>query len=78
MRRGTLVEQVCNQKETTSYENHVVRLRVCPIRIESRPRDTLPIRGVSVVSDDTACKGVQALPLRGSRKKIWSKKKSPL
>ena len=28
-----------------------------PVRIERRTRDTQPIRGVSVVSDDTACKG---------------------
>ena len=28
---------------------------------QSWARDTQPVRGVSVVSDDTACKGVQAL-----------------
>ena len=77
MRQGRPVEQVCDRKETTWYENHAVRFRQSPVRIESRARDTQPIRGVSVVSDDTACKGVQALP-PGSRKKIWSKKKSPL
>ena len=33
---------------------------------------------VSVVSDDTAYKGVQALAPPGPRKKIWGKKKSPL
>ena len=37
-----------------------------------------PIRGVSVISDDMACKGVQSLAPPGSRKKIWGKKKSPL
>ena len=49
-----------------------------PVRIESRARDTQSIRGFSVVSDDTACKGVQALAPTGSRKKVWGKKKSPL
>ena len=47
-------------------------------RIESRARDTRPIRGVSDVSDGTACKGVQALAPPGSKMKIWGKKKSPL
>ena len=44
-------------------------------RIESRARDTQPIR---VVSDDTACNGVQVLAPPSSRMKIWDKKKSPL
>ena len=49
-----------------------------PVRIESWARDTQPISGVKVVSDDTACKGVQALATIRSRKKIWDKKNSPL
>ena len=44
-------------------------------RIESRARDTLPVRGVP---DDMACKRVQALAPPGSRKKVWDKKMSPL
>ena len=44
----------------------------------SRARDTQPIRGIMVVSDDTAWKAVQALAPTGSWKKIWGKKKSPL
>ena len=43
-----------------------------PVRIKSQARNTQPIRGVS---DDMACKGVQALAPPGSRKKIWGKKK---
>ena len=35
-------------------------------------------RGISVVSNDTAWKGVQALAPPSSKKKIWGKKKSPL
>ena len=46
-------------------------------RIESRARDRQPIRGVSDISDDTACKGMHVLTPPGSRKKIWDKKKSP-
>ena len=46
-------------------------------RIESQARDRQPIRGVSDVSDHTACKGVQALAPEGARKKILGKKKSP-
>ena len=61
--------------------DHVITTRSdldSPVRIESLASDTQPIRGVSVVSDDTACKGVQALAPPGSRKKIWGKKNSPL
>ena len=47
-------------------------------RISSRARDMQPIWGVSDLSDNMACKEVQALALHGSRKKIWDKKKSPL
>ena len=61
MRRSRPVEQVCNRKGTTWYENYAVRFRQNRVRIESRARDTQPIRGVSVVSDDTAYKGVQKL-----------------
>ena len=40
------------------------------LRIVSRARDRQLIRGVLDVSDDTACKGVQALAPPGSWKKI--------
>ena len=46
-------------------------------RIRSWARDPQPIRGVSDLSDDTACKGVWALAPPGSQKKS-DKKKSPL
>ena len=68
------VEQVCNRKETTWYENHAVRFRQSS---QNRAWDTQLIRVVNV-SDDTVCKGVQALACPGSRKKIWGKKTSPL
>ena len=46
-------------------------------RIGSRARDRQPIRGVSDVSDDTACKGVQALaPLAPGRR--HGTRRSPL
>ena len=57
VRRGRPVEQVCNRKETTWYENNTVRFRQNPVRIEGHARDTQPIRGVSVVSGDTALQG---------------------
>ena len=76
-RQGSQVQQVCNQKETTWYENHVVRFKLRQ-RIQSRVRDKQQIRGVSDVSDDTASKWMQALALPGSRKKLWDKKKSLL
>ena len=75
---GRLGEQVCNQKEITWYENHTVRFRQSPVRIRSQARDMQLIRGISDVSDDMACKGVQELAPTGSRKKIWVKKKSSL
>ena len=79
VRRSRLVEQMCNRKETIWYDNHAVRFRQSvQERIESQARDMQPIRGVSVVSDDMACKGVQAFVPPTSRKKIWGKKKSPL
>ena len=46
VRRGWLVEQVCDRKETKWYENHAVRFRQSVQRIKSRARDTQPIRGV--------------------------------
>ena len=78
VRRGRPVEQVCNQKETTWYENPAFRFRQSDKSEESRTRDTQPIRGVSVVSEDTFCKGGGSIGTPGSRKKIWGKKKSPL
>ena len=57
-------------------DNHAVRFWQ-KLRIVSRSRFTQPIRGLSDLSDDTACKGVPALAPPGSRKKIWEKKKSP-
>ena len=51
---------------------------VSPVRIVNRAKETQPFRGVSVITDDTSCKGVQALGSPGSMKKIWGKKKSPL
>ena len=76
--RSRPVEQVYNRKETTWYENHAVRFSQSGERIENRARDRQPIRGISDVSDDTACKGVQTLAPPGSLKNIWDKKTSPL
>ena len=76
--QGRLVWLVCNQKETTLYENHAVRFRQS---VQSKSRvepGRQPIRGVSVVSDDTVCKGMHVLASPGSRKNIWGKKKSLL
>ena len=75
-RRGSQVQQVCNRKETTWYENHAVRIRQSAENQESSQGHSADQR-VYVVSDDTACKGVQALAPPCSRKKIWDKK-SPL
>ena len=73
VRRGRPVEQVCNWKETTWYENHAVRFRKSVQSEESRARDTQLIRGVR------SSRTIRlALAPPGSRKKIWSKKKSPL
>ena len=47
-------------------------------RIKSWARDMQLIRGVSDLSNDTTCMGVQALTPLGSWKKIWDKKKSPI
>ena len=47
-------------------------------RIGIRATDTQPIRGVSNLSDNTACKGVQALALPDSQKNTRDKKRSPL
>ena len=48
-----------------------------PVRIESSQGYAADQRCL-VISDETACKGVQVLAPPGSRKKIWGKKKSPL
>ena len=62
VRRGRPVEQVVNRKETMWYENYAVRLSQS-VQSESRVEP-----GVSVVSDDTACKGMQVLAPPGSKK----------
>ena len=79
MRRGRPVEEECNRKDTTWYENHAVRFRQS-VQSESRVKPWIRSRSeaLEVVSDNTACKLVQALAPPGSRKKIWGKKKSPL
>ena len=54
VRQGRPIEQVCNRKKTTWYKNHTVRF------LDSQScqnRESQPIKGVSVVSDNTACKG---------------------
>ena len=47
VRPGRPVEQMCNRRETTWYENYAIRFyTVSSVRFESRVRDTKAIRGV--------------------------------
>ena len=78
VRRGGPVEQVCNRKETTWYGNHAVRFDSQSSQNRESSQGYAADQMHHVVSDDTACKGEQALAHPGSRRKIWDKKKSPL
>ena len=76
VRRGWPVEQVCNRKETTWYENHVIRFRV-----QSESRVEPGIRSRSEALGRLWGYGLQRVASVGTpgfRKKIWGKKKSPL
>ena len=79
-KQGSTIRTVEYNKSVTGrrscVENHAVRCEQSAENL-SRARDTLPSRGFEP-SDDTACKGVQAVAPSGSRKKGWDKKKSPL
>ena len=64
----------CVTRRRPRDENHMDKFRQSAEK-QSWAKDTQPSRGVS---DDTACKGVQALASPGSWEKIWDKKKFPL
>ena len=73
--RGWPVEQVCNRKETTWYENNAVRFR----QSGSQNRDSS--QGYAKVLGCLWRYGLQwgpSIRTPGSRNKIWGKKKSPL
>ena len=78
VRLGRPVEQVCNRKETTWYENHVLRFR------QSGSQNRESSQGYA--ADRRRLRRLWRYGLQvganvgtpGSRKKIWDKKKSPL
>ena len=77
VRRGRLVEQMCNRKETTWFENHAVRLGHL-VQSESRVESGIGSRSEVSRASVTIrlASGVQALAPPGLRMKIWGKKSS--
>ena len=76
--RGRSVEQVCNRKETTSYENHVVRFRQSG-QSESRVEQGKRSRSEALVLLwRYGMQGGASIGTPGSKNKIRGKKKSPL
>ena len=74
VRRGRPVEKVCNRKGATWYENHTVRFRQSPVRIESRIRETQPIRGVLSSLTIRLERGCKRLHSRAPRRRYGARR----